>query len=66
MKSKDSNGKGDVPLGLGMALAQNPQALQAYAALSESQRDAVLQSARSVSSRQEMAVMVQRLADGEI
>ena len=43
-----------VPIGFGMALSRNPNALNAYSAMSEEQKQAVLDKAHNASSEQEM------------
>ena len=43
-----------VPIGFGMALAMNPEALNAYSALTKEQKRAVLDRARHARSEQEM------------
>jgi len=60
------NRQGDVPLGLGMALAQNTAALERYASLSPSQKEAVLRRAGQVNSKEEMQSLVQELAEGSL
>lgn len=45
---------GDVPLGFGMALAQNTDALNSFAQLTEEKRKALIEGAHNVKSRQEM------------
>ena len=55
---------GNVPLGFGFALAQNDQAMAAYAAMSETQRQEVLARAHNVRSKQEMNQLVSGLAGG--
>lgn len=54
----------ELPLGLGMAMAQYPQALQTYAAMSEAGKQEVLARARRVSSKREMQQLVAELAQG--
>ena len=54
--------KTELPLGLGMALAQNEAAMQAFTAMSEPQRQAVLQRAHAVGSKGEMKQLVSGLA----
>ncbi len=54
----------DMPLGLGMAIAQNSKALDQYALLSETQKSAVLEGARSVTSKKEMKNFVSGIAEG--
>ncbi len=47
-----------VPLGFGMALAMNANALNAYSALSEQQKQAILETAHNARSEQEMHQIV--------
>ncbi len=47
-----------VPIGFGMALAMNPNALNAYSALNEEQKQAILDKAHSARSQQEMHQIV--------
>lgn len=51
-----------VPIGFGMALAMNPPALNAYSAMTEEQKQAVLKRAHNASSEQEMHQIVNSLA----
>jgi len=51
----------ELPLGLGMALAQHPGALQRFAALSETERQSVVESAHAVRSKAEMQTLVDYL-----
>ena len=53
-----------VPIGFGMALAQNTAAMNRYAHLSEPQKQAVLNKAHSVRSEKEMYSLVASLANG--
>ena len=55
---------GNIPLGLGMAIAQNSRALDQYALLSDGQKSAVLEGARNVTSKQEMQAFVSGIAEG--
>lgn len=50
-----------VPIGFGMALAMNEPALNAYAAMTEQQKQAVLRKAHNARSRQEMQSIVESL-----
>lgn len=43
-----------VPIGFGMALAMNPPALNAYSAMTEEQKQAILNRAHNAQSEQEM------------
>ena len=52
----------DLPLGFGMALAQNGRALKAYSAMTETQKLAVLTKAKSARSEKEMSQIVDSLA----
>jgi uncharacterized protein YdeI (YjbR/CyaY-like superfamily) len=51
-----------VPTGFGMALARNPQALNAYSAMTEEQKQAILNQAHNARSEQEMHQIVNSLA----
>lgn len=51
----------ELPVGFGMALTMNPQAWNAYSALSLQQRQALVQKAREVSSKEEMYEIVHAL-----
>ena len=50
-----------VPIGFGMALAQNAQALSAYAAMTEAEKQAVLNKAHNARSEQEMQEIVEAI-----
>ena len=50
-----------VPLGFGMALAMNANALNAYSALSEQQKQAILEKAHNARSEQEMHQIVNNI-----
>ena len=47
-----------VPIGFGMALAMNPNALNAYSAMTEEQKQAILSKAHNARSEQEMRRIV--------
>lgn len=47
-----------LPLGFGMALAQNEAAMKAFEALSEKEKESIIQQTHSVSSKQEMRNLV--------
>lgn len=55
-----------VPMGFGMALAQNTAAMNRYAHLSESQKQDILDKAHNVRSEKEMYSLVASLANGNI
>ena len=44
----------DLPMGFGMALAKNPDAIQKFAMLSEDKKRAIIEGTHSVKSRAEM------------
>ena len=50
-----------VPIGFGMALARNPQALNAYSAMTEQQKQAILSQAHNAKSEQDMNRIVNNL-----
>lgn len=50
-----------VPLGFGMALAMNANALNAYSAMTETQKQAILDKAHNARSEQEMHQIVNSL-----
>ena len=52
-----------MPLGFGMALAQNSRALACFSALPERERKSILEGAREIGSRQEMRAYVSAIAD---
>ena len=55
----------ELPLGFGMALAQNEQAMQAFEAMTEEQKRAVIEKTHTVSSRREMQQLVSGLVSGK-
>ncbi len=60
MREKFAGGA-DVPVGFGMALAQNTAAMDAFSALSGEQRRQVLEKSRRIRSREEMRSYVDSL-----
>lgn len=55
-----------VPIGFGMALAVNEPALNAYSAMTEEQKQAIINKAHNVRSEKEMHDLVASLAGGTI
>ena len=51
----------ELPLGFGMALAQNEQAMQAFEAMTDTQKRAVIEKTHNVSSRKQMQQLVSGL-----
>lgn len=54
-----------LPLGFGMALAQNEPAMHAFEALSTTEKAAVIEKTNSVHSKQEMEQLVAGLIKGQ-
>ena len=52
---------GDVPLGLGMAFAQNMDAMKYFSSLSKTQQQQIIDSAHQISSKKEMRAFVSDL-----
>ena len=53
-----------VPIGFGMALSMNPPALNAYSAMTEKQKQIILNKAHHSRSEKEMHSLVASLANG--
>lgn len=51
-----------LPLGLGMALAQNSTAMEKFARMPENEQQSLIDGARQVRSKQEMQAYVDRIA----
>lgn len=51
----------DMPIGFGMALAMNPEAMEKFAALPESKKQAIIRGTHSVNSRSEMRQYVENI-----
>ena len=56
----------NVPIGFGMALAENHPAMAAYAAMTEQQKRDILDRAHNVRSEREMYFLVESLAKGNL
>lgn len=54
----------ELPMGFGMALAQNERAMAKFEKLSDSEKEAVIQKTHSVRSKSEMRSLVNSLTDG--
>lgn len=54
----------ELPLGFGMALAQNEAAMQQFESMTDSEKQAVLQQARGVNSKREMQQLVAGIVNG--
>jgi len=53
----------EIPLGFGMALAENPAAMLAYTNLSKSEKQRIIQQAKTASSKGEMRNIVLNLTN---
>ena len=51
----------EMPLGLGMALAQNPEAMQKFSNLTESKKKEIIQGTHAVTSKAEMKQYVENI-----
>ncbi|MGM9680308.1 MAG: hypothetical protein ACI3XR_02265 [Eubacteriales bacterium] len=51
----------EMPIGLGMALAQNPEAMEKFVGLSDEKKQAFIEGCHSVKSKEEMHRYVQTL-----
>lgn len=58
--------KNDLPLGFGMALAQNESAMKQFESLSEAQKADIVNRSHNVNSKQEMHSLVNSLSDGSL
>ena len=54
--------KGPMPMGLGMALVQNPAAMEKYAAMSRDQKQQFIDGSKGMESKQAMQNYVEHLA----
>ncbi|MDD4125380.1 MAG: hypothetical protein PHW77_06640 [Eubacteriales bacterium] len=54
--------KFDLPLGLGMALAQNVKAMERFSSLSDGEKEKIINKAHAVNSKSEMQSFVAGLA----
>ena len=55
--------RGDVPVGFAMALAQNPEAMEKIALLSEEKKKEIIDGTHSVKSKQEMHDYVNKIVN---
>ena len=53
----------ELPLGFGMALAQNEAAMHVFEAMTDAEKQAVLEQCHQVHSKQEMQMLVARLEE---
>ncbi len=55
----------DLPMGFGMALAQNPEAMNRFAALPEEQQRRIVDGTHAIHSKSEMKAYVNHLVYGQ-
>ena len=53
--------KNEMPVGLGMALAMNPEAMQKFASLTETKKQEIINGTHTVSSKAEMKQYVENI-----
>ena len=53
--------KKEMPIGLGMALAMNPEAMQKFSLLTEGQKQEIISGTHAVGSREEMQQYVEKI-----
>lgn len=51
----------EMPIGLGMALAQRPEAMEKFATLSEAKKQEIINGTHSISSKEEMRQYVDKI-----
>ncbi len=56
--------KTDLPIGFGIALAQNETAMKQFESLSSTQKKAVINKTRKINSKNEMQLFVNYLSEG--
>ena len=56
----------ELPLGLGMALAMNSEAMERFAQLSPAHKQEIINGAHSVKSKSEMRQYVENIAKGKV
>lgn len=56
----------DLPMGFGMALAQNPEAMNRFAMLSPEEQHQLINGTHAVRSKQEMQAYVNKIGNGQI
>ena len=62
-KNMEQNG---MPVGFGMALNQNTEAMIHYAAMTQEQRNAIREKASSIQTKEEMYHLVAQIANGTL
>ncbi len=55
----------EIPMGLGMALAQNPKAMQIFAKKDKVQQKRIIEKTHSISSKTQMKAFVQQIENNQ-
>ncbi|NMP37822.1 MAG: hypothetical protein GX051_06815 [Clostridiales bacterium] len=63
MSGKSKGSGSDIPLGLGMAFAQNTDAMEYFSSLSKTRQQQIIDKAHSIGSSQEMQALVKNLGE---
>lgn len=61
--NKDFNPLADLPMGFGMALMQNENAMRRFASMSDDEQKSVLSQTHAIQSKKEMQAFVDHLGD---
>lgn len=56
----------DLPMGFGMALARNPEAMNRFAMLSPEEQTQIVNGTHNVHSKQEMQAYVNKIGNGQV
>ena len=64
MENKWNIGQGsDLPIGFGLSLAANERSMEAFAAMSDAEKEVAVEKSRSMRTREEMEQYVNRLSE---
>lgn len=55
-----------IPMGLGMALAQNTKALDKFSSMTQAQKQSIIAGTHAIQSKQEMRSYVDKIANGTV
>ena len=64
MTKNRANGP-EIPMGLGMALAKSPDAMQVFASMPPARQQALIEQTHQIRSKQEMNALVERMMQGK-
>lgn len=66
MENKNYVNGPEIPMGFGMALAQNSEAMDRFSAFPEAKKRAVIEHTHQIRSKKEMQLYAQEIAQGKI